>query len=152
MNNLINENELKVVKIYEYDEININEIDSLFEKSYRDCCHKYFKDFKNICEYDLNFTNIGNNEIVNFKISDSYLRMFELNKKLTLARQRGYKFNQINKFTIKFYTTLNKNNIHRHLKFQCPILVRKFLRTICRNPENIQTISNIFHTLEFEIV
>ena len=67
MNNLINENELKVVKIYEYDEININEIDSLFEKSYRDCCHKYFKDFKNICEYDLNFTNIANNEIVNLK-------------------------------------------------------------------------------------
>ena len=78
--------------------------------------------------------------------------MFDLNKKLNRARKRGFIFNKINKLTIKYYTTLNQNNIHRHLKFQCPILVRKFLRTMCRNPENIQRFSNIFHNLEFVIV
>ena len=43
-----------------------------------------------------------NNEIVNFIISDKSLGMYELNKKLSLARQRGYIFNQKNKLTKKF--------------------------------------------------
>ena len=148
----MNEHQLKVVKIYEYDEINNNEIDSLINKSFRDCNSKYFKDFKNICEYDLNFTNIAINEIVNFKISDSYLRMDDFDEKIELARVRGYEFNHINKLKIKFYTTLNQNNIHRHLKFQCPILVRQILKIKSRNPESIQRFCNIFHNLELVIV
>ena len=125
MNALINENELKVFKKYEYDTPVITEIDSIIDKSIRDCYNKYFHDTFDInYEYDLNFTNI-NNEIVNFKISDKTMGMFELNKKLTLARERGFKFNQINKLTIKFSTPLSKNNIHRYLKFPCPILVRQ---------------------------
>ena len=32
--------------------------------------------------------------------------LFELNKKLTVARQRGYIINQINKLTIKIYSDL----------------------------------------------
>ena len=112
MNALINENESKVVKKYEFDNPVITEIDSIIDKSIKDCLHKYFHTFDNNCEYYLNFTNITNNEIVNLKISDKYLGMFELNKKLTIARQRGFKFNQINKLTIKFSTPLSKNNIH----------------------------------------
>ena len=153
MNALINENESKVVKKYEFDDPIITEIDSIIDKSIRDCYSKYFHDAFDInYEYDLNFTNIDNNEIVNFKILDKYTGMFELNKKLTIARQRGFKFNQINKLTIKFSTPLSKNNIHRYLKFPCPILVRQILKIMCRNPETIQPISNIFHILELIIV
>ena len=86
MNALINENELKVVKEYEYYNPVITEIDSMIDKSIRDCHNKYFHTFDHICEYDLNFTNITNNEIVNFQISDKTMGMFELNKKLTIAR------------------------------------------------------------------
>ena len=152
MNALINENELKVVKKYEYDTPLITKIDSIIDESIRDCYNKYFHNTFDInYEYDLNFTNI-NNEIVNFKISDKTIGVYELNKKLTLARQRGFIFNQINKLKIKFYTLLSQNNIHRYLKFQCPILLRQILKTISRNPESIQRFSNIFHNLEFVIV
>ena len=152
MNALISENELKVVKKYEFDTPLITEIDSIIDNSIKNCIHKYFHTFDNNCEYNLNFTNITNNESVNLKISDKYIGMFELNKKLTLARERGFKFNHINKLTIKFYTPLSQNNIHRHLKFQCPILVRLILKIMSRNPETIQPISNIFHNLELVIV
>ena len=148
----MNENEIKVVKEYEYYNPVITEIDSIIDESIRDCYSKYFHNTFDInYEYDLEFTNI-NNEIVNFKISHKTMGMFELNKKLTLARERGYKFNQINKFTIKFSTPLSKNNIHRYLKFQCPILVRQILKIMSRNPETIRAISNIFHNLELVIV
>ena len=153
MNALINGNELKVVKKYEFDDRIFTEIDSIIDKSIRDCCSKYFHNAFDInCEYDLNFTNITNNEIVNLKISDKYTGMFELNEKLTIARQRGFTFNQINKLTIKFSTPLSKNNIHRYLKFQCPILVRQILKVISRHPESIQSFCNIFHNLELIIV
>ena len=153
MNALINENELMIVKKYEYNTPVITEIDFIIDKSIRDCYSKYFHDSFNIdYEYDLNFTNITNNELVNYKVSDKSMDMYELNKKLTLVRKRGFKFNQINKFTIKFYTPLSHKYIHRYHKFPCPILVRQILKIMCRNPETIQTISNIFHTLEFEIV
>ena len=148
----MNENEIKVVKEYEYYNPVITEIDSIIDESIKDCYNKYFRDTFDInYEYDLNFTNI-NNEIVNFKISDKTMGMYELNKKLTIARQRGFKFNQINKLTIKFSTTLSKNNIHRRHKFQCPILVRLILKIMSRNPETIRAISNIFHNLELVIV
>ena len=35
------------------------------------------------------------------------MRMYELNKKLTLARENGYIFNQINKLTTKIYSNLS---------------------------------------------
>ena len=153
MNALINENELMIVKKCEYNTPVITEIDFIIEESIRDCYSKYFHDSFDIdYEYDLNFTNVTNNESVNFTISDKNMNMYELNKKLTLARKRGFKFNQINNFTIKFYTPLSHKYIHRYYKFPCPILARQILKIMCRNPETIQTISNIFHNLEFEIV
>ena len=41
--------------------------------------------------------------------------MYELNKKLTVARERGYLFNHINCFKIKIYSNLSNINIHYHL-------------------------------------
>ena len=64
----------------EFDNAPIQKIDSLIDDSIRDCHHKYFHTFDHICEYDLNFTNITNNEIVNFTISDKSLNLYELKK------------------------------------------------------------------------
>ena len=84
MNGIINEN--VIVKKYEFDEPHIQKIDSLIDNSIRDCQNKYFHTFDHICEYDINFTNNTNNEIVNFTISEKCMGMYELNKKLTIAR------------------------------------------------------------------
>ena len=90
-----------VVKEYETDKPLIQKIDSIIDNFIRDCHHKYFHTFEHICEYDLNFTNIGNNETVNFTISNKSIGLYELNKKLTIARENGYKFNQIKKINNK---------------------------------------------------
>ena len=59
-----------IVKEYEFNNPLIQRIDSLIDTSIRDCHNKYFHTFDHICEYDLNFINTTNNEIVNFTIAD----------------------------------------------------------------------------------
>ena len=98
---------------------------------------KYFHTFDHICEYDLNFTNIGKNETVNFTISDKSIGLYELNIKLTLARERDFIFNKINNLTIKIYSNLSHINIHHYLKLRIPIMHRQFL-------EELLKILNIF--------
>ena len=88
-------NENVIVREYEFDNPPIQNIDSLIDNSIRDCHNKYFHTFDHMCEYDLNFINITNNESVNFTISDKSMGMYELNKQLSLARERGYIFNHI---------------------------------------------------------
>ena len=92
----MNANQLTIVKEYEFNKLPIQKIDSLFDNSIRDCHNNYFHTFDHICEYDLSFTNITNNEIVNFTVSDKSMGMYELNRKLTIARERSFIFNQIN--------------------------------------------------------
>ena len=142
MEALINENELKLVKKYEFDTPVITKIDSIIDKSIRDCHNKYFHTFDHICEYDLNFTNITNNETINFTISDKCMGMFDLNKKLAIAREHGFKFNQINKLTIKIYSNLSHINIHYHLRLGAPPLHRQFFLKISHNRDYIQTHCN----------
>ena len=143
MNEVMNENQLTVVvKEYEFDNAPIQKIDSLIDDSIRDCHHKYFHTFDHICEYDLNFTNITNNEIVNFTISDKSLNLYELNKKLTIARERGFNFNQINKLTIKIYSNLSNISIQYHLRLGASPLHRQFFKKISHNREYIQTHCN----------
>ena len=150
MNEVMNENQLTVVvKEYEFDNAPIQKIDSLIDDSIRDCHHKYFHTFDHICEYDLNFTNITNNEIVNFTISDKSLNLYELNKKLTIARERSFNFNQINKLTIKIYSNLSNINIQYHLRLGASPLHRQFFKKISHNRDYIQThcnnLRNTFH-------
>ena len=90
MDGIMNENQLTIVKEYNFDNPLIQNINSIFSECYRDCHHKYFHTFDFICEYNLNFTNINNNESVNFTISDRNMGMYELNQKLTLVKQRGF--------------------------------------------------------------
>ena len=138
----MNENQLTVVKEYEFDNAPIQKIDSLIDDSIRDCQHKYSHTFDHICEYDLNFTNITNNEKVNFTISDKSLNLYELNKKLTIARERGFNFNQINKLTIKIYSNLSNINIQYHLRLGVSPLHRQFFIKISQNRDYIQTHCN----------
>ena len=84
----MNENQLTVVKEYEFKNPLIQKIDSIIDNSLRDCHKKYFHTFGHICEYNLNFTNTINNESVNFTISDKSMGLYELNKKLTVADEK----------------------------------------------------------------
>ena len=119
-----------IVKEYEFDKPLIHKIDSIIDNCIRDCHYKYFHTFDYICEYDLNFTNITKNETVNFTISDKSMGMYELNKKLSLARENGYIFHQINNFKIKIYSNLSNINIHYHLRLGAPPLHRHFFRIL----------------------
>ena len=142
MNGIMNENQLTIVKEYNFDNPLIQNINSIISECYRDCHHKYFHTFDFICEYNPNFRNINNNESVNFTISHKSMGMYELNQKLTLAKQRGFIFNQKNKLTIKIYSNLSSINIHYYLKHQIPMGQRLFFRRIAKNRDYIQTHCN----------
>ena len=64
--------------------------------------------------------------------------MYEVNKKLTVAQQNGYIFNQINTFKIKIYSNISDINIHYRLRLGSPPLRRQFFIKISQNREYIQ--------------
>ena len=138
----MNKNQLTIVKEYKFDNPLIQKIDSLIDISTRDCHNKNFHTFDHICEYDLNFTNIGNNESVNFTFSDRSMGMYEFTKKLAIAEQNDFKFNQINKLTTKIYSNLSIINIHYHLRIGSPPLHRHFFIKISHNRDYIYTFCN----------
>ena len=70
------------------------------------------------------------------------MNLFELNKKLTFARQRGFKFLQINKLTIKIYSHQRYINICYFLKHRIPIMHRQFFKILSQNREYVQTNCN----------
>ena len=138
----MNENELYVVKEYKFDNPLIQKIDSKIDGCYRDCHNKYFHTFRYVCIYDIKLTNITNNDIINIIISDESLGLYELNKKLTIARQRGFKFNQLNKLTIKIYSHQRYINISYYLKHRIPIMHRQFFKILSRNRDYVETHCN----------
>ena len=135
-------NENVIVKEYEFDNPLIHKIDTIIDKCIRNCHNKYFHTFDHICEYDINFTNITNNESVNITSSDKNMGLFELNKKLTIARQRGFIFNQINKLSIKFYSHLRYVTIKYYLKSRMPMGHRLFFKIISQNKEYVENFCN----------
>ena len=68
--------------------------------------------------------------------------MYELNKRLTIARGNGFIFNQINNLTINIYSNLSYINIHYHLRLGAPPLHRHFFIKISHNRDYIQTHCN----------
>ena len=76
--------------------------------------------------YDIELTNITNNEIINITISDESLNLFEINKKLSLVRQRCFRTLHINELTIKIYSHQRYINISCYLKHRIPIRHRLF--------------------------
>ena len=135
-------NDNTILKEDEFDNPLIQKIDSIIDNCIRYCHNKYFRTFDQIGVYDINFTNIANKEIVNFTIAEKSMGLFELGKKLTIARQNGFKFNQINFFEIKIYSILSHINIHYYLKLRFPIMHRHFFRKLAENPEIIQFFCN----------
>ena len=133
----MNENQSTIVKENEFDKKLIQKIDSIIDNCYRDCHKNYFQTFEYKCEYDIKLTNITNNEIIIKTISDKSMGLFELNKKLTAARQIDYIFNQINKLTIKIYSYLHNINICYYLKHGIPMCHRLFLKRISQKKEDI---------------
>ena len=122
----MNENQLTIVKDDEFSKPLIQKIDSLIDYSIRDWHNKYFHTFDHICENYLIFTNITNNESVNYTNSDKSMGLYGLNKKLTVARQKEFVFNQTNKLRIKVYSNLSHINIHYYLKLRIPMCHRLF--------------------------
>ena len=138
----MNENELYVVKEYKFDNPLITKIDSIIDSCYSDCHNKYFHAFKYECIYDIKLEKITDNEIFNLTISDKSMNFHDLNKKLTVARQNGFIFNQINKLTIKFYSHLRYINISYYLKSQIPMCHQQIFRVISQNREYVEKFCN----------
>ena len=55
-----------------------------------------------------------------------------------MAAQRGFIFNQMDKLTIKIYSSLSTIKIQYYLKFQTPMCLRQFFRIISQNPEYVE--------------
>ena len=144
----MNDNQMTIVKLYEFNNPLFKDIDFIFDKCIRDCYKKYFQPNRNICLYNIEFINISNNNIINLTISDSYLTINELRKKLKNAKNNEYIFSKINKLTIKFYDYLSQTNIHNYYKFHCPLLIRQILKIISRDYDCIQNVCRIFQNLE----
>ena len=135
----MNENQLYVVKEYKFDNPLFHKIDSIIDGCYRDCHNKFFHTIKYVCIYGIKLTNITNIDIINITFSEESMNLFELNKKLTLARQRGFRFLQINKLTIKIYSHQRYINISYYLKHRIPIIHRQFFKILSQNRDFEQT-------------
>ena len=147
MNGILNE---KVIdKEYQFDKPLIQKIDSMIDNCISDCHNKYFHTFDHIYVYDINFTNFANSEKGILTFSDKKMSLYDLNKKLNIAREYGFLFNQINNFNMKIYSNLCQRNKHYFLKLQTPIMHRQFFRILSQNAEDVQTHCNdrrnLFH-------
>ena len=72
------------------------------------------------------------------------MNLFKLNKKLTLARQRGSGFLHINKPTIKIYSHQRHINIKYYLKHRIPILHRQFFKILSQNTQRYRIRPSLF--------
>ena len=153
MGEIINENKLFVVKYYKFGKKDIHEIDYILDGVIKDCRRNYFYTFEYKLVYNINFTNISNNEEVNLVITHKSMEFktefYGLNKKIKNARRNGFIFNQINNFKIEIYSNLSYINIHYYLKLGAPPLHRQFFKILSRNRNYIQTycdnLRNPFH-------
>ena len=145
----MNENELYVVKEYKFNNPLITRMHSIIDGCYRDCHNTYFHTYKYVCIYDIKLTNITKNEVINITISDESMNLFELNKKLTVARQKGYIFIQKNKRTIKSYSHLRYISISCYLIFPIPMCHGQMFTVISQNRDYVENfcndMENLFH-------
>ena len=75
-------------------------------------------------------------------ISDKSMNLYELNRKLTVARQNGFIFNQIKKLSRKIYSHIRYINISYYLKSQIPMCHRQFFRVISQNRVYVENFCN----------
>ena len=74
------------------------------------------------------------------------MNLYELNRKLKIAKQNGFIFSQINKLTMKIYSHLYINKIY-YLKFKIPMCHRQFFRIISQNREYKNNFCNDLYNL-----
>ena len=86
---------------------------------------KLFSIFEYKCVYDIQITNITNNEEVNLTINFGYMELksqfFGLTKKIRYARYNGFRSNEIVKLTIKICSNQSNIMIHYDLEFGIPM-------------------------------
>ena len=70
------------------------------------------------------------------------MNLYESNKRLTVARQNGFIFNQLNKLTINFYSPSRYINISYYLKFQITMCHRQFFGVRSQNHDYVENFSN----------
>ena len=92
MNGILNES--IVVKEYDSNKPYVHEIDYFLNDIIEDCRNKHFHTFENRLVYDFKFTNISNNEEINFTITHRTMELYGLNKKIKTARRNGFLFIQ----------------------------------------------------------
>ena len=149
----MNENQLTIVKEYEFDKPDIHESDCLLDDYFKDCRNKYFHTFEYRLVYDINFTNISNNEEVNFTITHRAIKVktkfYGLNEKIKKAQKNDIIFYQINNFKIKIYSILSNINIHYYVNLQIPNLHRQFFKKTSQNRDYVEAfctdLSILFH-------
>ena len=134
MNGILNKNQLTILEKNEFDNPIITEIDSILDNFFRGCHNKYYHKFKSVCIYNIKLINVTNNEINSLTISGKSMDLYDLNKKLKVARRSGFKCDRINKPTIKFSSHLRYKNISYCLKSKIPMCHRQFFRVISQNP------------------
>ena len=153
MNEIINENKLFVGKKYAFDKKDTHEIDYILDNVIKDCSRNYFHTFEYKLVYNINFTNISNNEEVNLLITHKSKEFksdfYGLKKKIKNARRIGFVFNQINNFKIEIYSNLSCINIHYHLLLGASPLHRRFFKNLLKNRDYIRNHcydhTNTFH-------
>ena len=149
MNEIINKNKLFVVKEYKFGKTDIHEIDCLLDDFIKDSIRNYFHTCEYKIVYDINFTNISNNEEVNLIITHKSMEFktefYGLNKKIKNARRNGFVFKQINNFKIEIYSNLSGINIHYHLLLGASPLHRQFLKQLLKNRDYIKNHCNDLH-------
>ena len=143
---MMNQNQLFVVKEYKFDKKDIHEIDYLLDDVIKHCRRNYFHTFEYKLVYDINFTNVSNNEEVNLiithKSNEFKTEFYALNKKIKNARRNGFVFNQINNFKIEIYSNLSCINIHYHLLLGASPLHRQFFKNLLKNRDYIRNHCN----------
>ena len=88
MNGVMNENQLTVVKVYNYYKPLIQKIGCLRDNCFRECHNNNnFHTFGLLCVYDINFTKIANSETVNLPKVDKNMSLYKLSQKLKIARE-----------------------------------------------------------------
>ena len=146
MDTLTKKNQLSVVKEYKFDKNDIQEIDYLLDDVIKDCRRNYFHTFEYKLVYDINFTNISNNEEVNLIITHKSMEFksefYDLNKKIKNARRNGFVFNQINIFKIEIYSNLSCINIDYHLRLGTSPLHYQFFINLLKNRDYIRNHCN----------
>ena len=96
-----------LVKQNDFIRPDIQNIDSIIDIGIRDCHKKYFHTIEHKWIHYINFKNITNNDIISLIVAGKQMNLYGLNKNVNIARENGFTINQLNKLTIKVYSSLS---------------------------------------------